>query len=120
MRAGQQIGRVEGGPTNLFLREKLTEMLYIPGVGERYSFICGKANASGAAYFYHLEGSFPAEGELVEPFSVQNSPYNQVPDFKLPTMHEPLVVAPERLAVPCVSYCCSPPVPVNEVHVFAS
>jgi hypothetical protein len=33
MRAGQQTGRIEGGPANLFLREKLTEMLYIPGVG---------------------------------------------------------------------------------------
>jgi hypothetical protein len=70
MRAGQQTGRVEGGPVNLFLREKLTEMLYIPEVWERYSVICGKANASGAAYFCHLEGSFPAGGELVEPFSV--------------------------------------------------
>jgi hypothetical protein len=49
-------------------------MLYIPGVGERYSVICGKADASGAAYFYHLEGSFLAGGELVEPFSVQNLP----------------------------------------------
>jgi hypothetical protein len=57
-----------------FLREKLTEMLYIPGVGERYSVIYGKADAPGAAYFCHLEGSFPAGRELVEPFSVQNSP----------------------------------------------
>jgi hypothetical protein len=32
------------------------EMLYIPGVGERYSVIYGEANAPGAAYFYHLEG----------------------------------------------------------------
>jgi hypothetical protein len=74
MRAGKQTGHIEGGPANLFLREKLTEMLYIPRVGERYSVICGKANASGAAYFCHLKGSFPAGGELVEPFSVQNSP----------------------------------------------
>jgi hypothetical protein len=74
MRAGQQTGRIEGGPANMFLWEKLTETLYIPGVGERYSVICGKVDASGAAYFCHLEGSFPAGGELVEPFSVQNSP----------------------------------------------
>ena len=44
------------------------------GVGERYSVICGEADAPGAAYFYHLEGSFPAGRELVEPFSVQYSP----------------------------------------------
>jgi hypothetical protein len=56
MRAGQQTGRVEGGPTNLFLREKLTEMLYIPGVWERYSVICGKANASGRHISVTLKG----------------------------------------------------------------
>ena len=64
----------ETEPLILFLWEKLMEMLYIPGVGERYSVIYGEANAPGAAYFYHLEGSFPAGRELVEPFSVQNSP----------------------------------------------
>jgi hypothetical protein len=60
----------ETEPPLLFLREKLTEMLYIPGVGKRYSVICGKADAPGAAYFRHLEGSFPAGRELVEPLSV--------------------------------------------------
>jgi hypothetical protein len=52
---------------DLFLWEKLTEMLYIPGVGERYSVICGEADAPGAAYFYHLEGSFPAGESLWSP-----------------------------------------------------
>jgi hypothetical protein len=33
-------------------------------------------------------------------------------------MHEPLVVAPERLVVPCISDGCSPPALVDEVHVF--
>jgi hypothetical protein len=61
-------------PPTLFLREELTEMLYIPRVGKRYSVSHGEADAPGAAYFYHLEGSFPAGRELVEPFSVQHSP----------------------------------------------
>ena len=60
----------ETEPAILFLWEKLTEMLYIPGVGEWYSIICGEADTPGAAYFCHLEGSFPARRELVEPFSV--------------------------------------------------
>jgi hypothetical protein len=64
----------ETEPAILFLWEKLTEMLYIPRVGERYSVICGEADAPGAAYFCHPEGFFPAGRELVEPFSVQNSP----------------------------------------------
>jgi hypothetical protein len=50
------------------------EMLYIPGIGKRYLVICGEADAPGTTYFRHLEGSFPAGRELVEPFSVQYSP----------------------------------------------
>jgi hypothetical protein len=33
-------------------------------------------------------------------------------------MHEPLVVASERLVVPCILDSCSPPALVDEVHVF--
>jgi hypothetical protein len=50
------------------------EMLYVPGIGKRLSFSCSKADTPGSAYFRHLEGSFPAGGEFVEPFSVQYSP----------------------------------------------
>jgi hypothetical protein len=48
---------------------KLTEMLYVPRIGKRLSFSCSKADTPGLAYFHHLEGSFPAGGEFVEPFS---------------------------------------------------
>jgi hypothetical protein len=58
----------------LLLWVELTEMLYIPGIGKRYSFCCGKAYTPGSAYFRHLEGSFPTRGEFVEPFSVQYLP----------------------------------------------
>ena len=61
-------------PPVLLLWIELTEMLYIPGIGKRYSFCCGKADTPGSAYFRHLEGSFPTGGEFVEPFSVQYSP----------------------------------------------
>jgi hypothetical protein len=33
-------------------------------------------------------------------------------------MHEPLVVAPERLVVPCISDCRLPSALVDEVHDF--
>jgi hypothetical protein len=58
----------------LLLWVKLTEMLYVPGIGQRHSFSCGKADTPGSAYFRHLEGSLPAGGKFVEPFSVQYSP----------------------------------------------
>jgi hypothetical protein len=58
----------------IWVLQELTEMLYILGIGKRYSFCCGKADTLGLAYFRHLEGSFPTGGEFVEPFSVQYSP----------------------------------------------
>jgi hypothetical protein len=61
-------------PTDLLLWVELMEMLYVPGIGKRHSFSCGKADTPGLAYFRHLEGSFPTRGEFVEPFSVQYSP----------------------------------------------
>jgi hypothetical protein len=58
----------------LLLWEELTEVLYVPGIGKRLYFSCGKADTPGSAYFHHLEGSFPAGGEFMESFSVQYSP----------------------------------------------
>jgi hypothetical protein len=58
----------------LLLWEKLTEVLYVPGIGQRLSFSRGKADTPGSTHFRHLEGSFLARGEFVEPFSVQYSP----------------------------------------------
>jgi hypothetical protein len=56
------------------LWEELTEVLYVPGIGQKLSFSCGEADTPGSSYFRHLEGSFPAGGEFMEPFSVQYSP----------------------------------------------
>jgi hypothetical protein len=40
------------------------------------------------------------------------------PDPELPTMHDPLAVAPERLVVSCFSGRCLPSAFVGEVHVL--
>jgi hypothetical protein len=66
-------GRKLNSPV-LLLRGKLTKVLYVPGIGQRLSFSCGKADAPGSAHFRYHEGSFPAGGEFMEPFSVQYSP----------------------------------------------
>jgi hypothetical protein len=60
-------------PSDLFLWVELTEVLRIPGIGQRHSSSCGGVNISGLAYFHHLEGSL-LTGEFVEPFLVQYSP----------------------------------------------
>jgi hypothetical protein len=61
-------------PSDFLLWIELTKMLYVPGIGKRHSFSCGKADTPGSAYFCHFEGSFPTGGEFMEPFSVQYSP----------------------------------------------
>ena len=55
----------------------------------------------------------------MEPRSVQDLSEDEVASLELPTVHEPLTVAPERLVVACISDRCSPPSLVNEVHVIA-
>jgi len=103
-----------------YLRVKLTEVLYVPWIGQGHSFFHGKANASRSAYVCHLEGSFPPGGEFVEPFSVQDSPQDQVPCPELPTMHKPLVIVSECLVVTFISDCNSPPPFINEIHIISS
>ena len=53
----------------------------------------------------------------MKPRSVQDPPQDEVASLELPTLHEPLMIAPERLVVVCISDCCSPPSLVNEVHI---
>ena len=53
----------------------------------------------------------------MEPCSVLDPSEDEVASPELPAVHEPLVIAPERLVVACISDCCSPPSFVNEVHV---
>ena len=78
----------------LCLSVKLTQMLYVPWVGQRYSIFCGEANASGPAYLCNLEGPLPAGGEFVEPCSVQDPPQDEVASLELPIVYEPLMIAP--------------------------
>ena len=92
-------------------------MLYIPWVGQRHFIFCGEANASGPAYLYNPEGPLPAGGEFVEPCSAQDPPQDEVASPEFPTLHELLMIAPERLVVACILDCYSPPSFVNEVHI---
>jgi hypothetical protein len=38
----------------LLLWEELTEVLYVPGIGQRFSLGCDEADTPGSAYFCHL------------------------------------------------------------------
>ena len=94
------------------------QMLYVPWVGKLHAIFCGKANSSGPAYFCNLEGTLPAGGEFVEPCSVQDPSEDEVASPELPTVHESLMIVPERLIVACISDCCSLPSFVNKIHII--
>jgi hypothetical protein len=66
--------RINLNPSDLLLWIEFTEMLYVPGVGKRHYFSCGKADTPESTYFRHLEGSFPTGEGFVEPLSVQYPP----------------------------------------------
>ena len=53
----------------------------------------------------------------MEPCSAQDPSEDEVASPELPTVHEPLVIALERLVVACILDCCSPSSLVNEVDI---
>jgi hypothetical protein len=59
-------------------------------------------------------------GELVHAFSRKYAPEHQIIHLKLPTMHKPLVIALEPLAVPCISERCLPSCFVDQVNIIVS
>jgi hypothetical protein len=66
----------------------------------------------------HPERTLPAGGKLVCIFMGKYAPEHQIVHLELPTMHEPLVIAPERLAVPCISESCLSSSFVDEVDII--
>jgi hypothetical protein len=50
----------------------------------------------------------------------KNVPEHQIIHLKLPTMHELLVTASERLSVPCILNNCFPSSLINEINIITS
>jgi hypothetical protein len=57
-------------------------------------------------------------GELVQAFSGKYVLEHQIVHLKLPTLHKPLVEAPEHLAVLCISESCLPSYFIDEVNII--
>jgi hypothetical protein len=93
-------------------------VLYVLWICQWCSILHSQANAFGAADLGHSEGTFPTGGELVHSLTGKNAPKHQIVHLELPTTHEPLVIAPERLTVPCVSKSCLPSLLVDEVDII--
>jgi hypothetical protein len=54
----------------------------------------------------------------VQTFSGNYAPEHQIVHLELPTMHKPLVIALERLVVPCILKSCLPSCFVNQVDII--
>jgi hypothetical protein len=77
-------------------------VLYVPWVVHWFSILRSQADTSRAAYLCHVEGGLPAEGELVSSFSSEHPLEHQIVHLELSASHEPLLVAFEYLAIPCI------------------
>jgi hypothetical protein len=65
-----------------------------------------------------LKGPSQLEGSLWSPSWFRIRLRTRSPKPELPTMHEPLAVAPDRLVALCILDCCSPSALVDEVHAL--
>jgi hypothetical protein len=65
----------------------------------------------------HLKRTLPAGVELICAFTGEYTPEHQIIHLELSTMHEPLLIMPERLMVLCILESCLPSSLINEVNI---
>jgi hypothetical protein len=94
------------------------ELFYGPWIWQWCSILCSLEDTSEVAYLCHSKGTLPAGGELVHYFTGKNVLEHQIVHLELPTMHEPLVIAPKCLMVPCISESCLPSSLINKVDII--
>jgi hypothetical protein len=75
-------------------------------------------DTSRAADLGHSEGVLPAGGELVSTLSSEHPPEHQIFHLELSATYEPLLVAFECFAVPCIFYSRLPSSLIDEVNIF--
>jgi hypothetical protein len=93
-------------------------MLYVPWIWQWCSILRSQADACRAADLCHPDKTLPTGGELVCAFTGEYASEHQIIHLELATMHELLVIAPERLTVPCILESCLPSLLVDEVDII--
>jgi hypothetical protein len=100
------------------LRIKLTEVLYVPWARHWFSLLHCQANASRSAHLGYLIGTFLAGGKFVHALSAKHPPEDQIIHLELLASHEPLVVAPEHLPVPCIFNSSLPSSLIDQIDIL--
>jgi hypothetical protein len=73
-----------------------------------------------AADLGHSEGALPARAKLVSALSCEHPPEHQIIHLELSATHEPLSIALECLAVPCILNSRFSSLLIDEVNIFTS
>jgi hypothetical protein len=97
---------------------KLTEVFYVPRVRQWFPILHSQADASTAADLGHLKRSLPPGGELVGSLPSEHPLEHQIIHPELSAMHKLLLIAPERLVIPCIFYSRLPSSFINKVNIF--
>jgi hypothetical protein len=100
------------------LRIKIMKVLYVPWIRQWFSILCNQADTSRAADLGHSEGALLAGGVLVSTLSSEHPLEYQIFHLELSAMHEPLLLAFECLAVPCIFDSRLSSSLINEVDIF--
>jgi hypothetical protein len=104
------------------LRIKLIEVFYVSWIWKWCSMLLCQADAFGPVNLCHLERTLPASGwgELVHAFSGKYASKYQIVHLELHTMHKPLVIALEHLAVRCILESYFPSCFIDQVDIITS
>jgi hypothetical protein len=100
------------------LRVKLMEVLYVSRIWQWCSILHCQVDASRAVDLCYTEGTLPAGEEFICAYTGEYTPEHEAAHLELPATHEPLVIAPEHLMVPCFLDSCLPSSLINEVDVI--
>jgi hypothetical protein len=93
-------------------------VLYVSWIWQWCPILHSQTDASRLANLCHPKRTLPAGGEHVCAFTGKYAPEHQIVHLELPTMHKPLVIASERLEVPCISKSYLPSSFVDTVNII--
>jgi hypothetical protein len=100
------------------LRIKLTEVLYVPWTWHWFSLLRCQEDASRSAHLGYAVGTFPVGEKFIHALPAKHPPEDQIIHLELPALHEPLVVASERLPVACIFNSSLPFSLIDQVDIL--
>jgi hypothetical protein len=102
------------------LRIKFTEVLYVSWARHWFSLLRYQADASRSAHLGYPVGTFPAGEKFVHALPTKHPSEDQIIHLELPALHEPMVVAPERLPAACIFNSSLPSSLIDQVDILTS